>query len=166
MEILGFCKADEIPIVALSKPYYIGTESVKKRGVGKSFILLKEAMEKINKIVVVKWVSRTNEYIGMLESYDKGFLLKQMYYQEQIRPSKEIEIIDTEVKPDLVEKGVKVIEKMTFKFNWSEYQEEYTAEVKKLIERKALGDELELESIKTPETRSVESELEKMLDGV
>ena len=166
MEILGFCKADEIPIVALSKPYYLGTESVKKRGVGKSFILLKKAMEKSNKIAVVKWVSRTNEYIGMLESYDKGFLLKQMYYQEQIRPSQEIEIIDTEVTPDLVEKGVKVIEKMTFNFNWSEYQEEYTAEVKKLIERKALGDELEVESIKAPETRSVELELEKMLDSV
>ena len=68
--------------------------------------------------------------------------------------------------PDLVDKGVKVIEKMTFDFNWADYQEEYTAEVKKLIERKALGEELEVEEIKAPETRSIESELEKMLDSV
>ncbi|PKL66476.1 MAG: DNA-binding protein [Methanobacteriales archaeon HGW-Methanobacteriales-1] len=166
MEVQGFCHIEEIPLVSLSKPYYIGTESSKKGGVGKSFLLLKKAMEKSGKVAIVKWVSRTNEYIGMLESHDKGFLLKQMLYHEQIRPSDEIEIIETEVTPDLVDKGVKVVEKMTFDFNWADYMEEYTAEVKKLIERKALGEELEVEEIKAPETRSIESELEKMLDSV
>jgi hypothetical protein len=39
---------------------------------------------------------------------------------------------------------------MTFNFNWSEYPEEYTAEVKKLIERKVLGEEVEVEVIKAP----------------
>jgi DNA end-binding protein Ku len=166
MEIQGFCRIDEIPRVSLSKPYYLGTESPKKGGVGKSFLLLKKAMEKSGKVAIVKWVSRTNEYIGMLESHDKGFLLKQMLYHEQIRPSEEIDIIETEVTTNLVDKGVEVVEKMTFDFNWADYKEEYTTEVKKLIERKALGEEVEVEEIKAPETRSIESELEKMLDSV
>ncbi|MDD3984473.1 MAG: hypothetical protein PHY59_00945 [Methanobacterium sp.] len=61
MEIIGFCTIEEIPIDALSKSYYIGTDSTKKEG--KSFLLLKEAMLKSNKVAVVKWVSRTNEYM-------------------------------------------------------------------------------------------------------
>jgi DNA end-binding protein Ku len=165
MEVLGFCQQVEIPVVALSKPYYIGTESPKKGGVGKSFLLLKKAMDKSGKVAIVKWVSRTNEYIGMLESQGKGFILKQILYYEQVRSSEEIEIIETEVTPDLVDKGIKVVEKMTFDFNWADYKEEYTDEVKKLIEKKALGEEVELEEIKPPETRSIESELEKMLEG-
>ncbi len=165
MEVQGFCQQAEIPVVALSKPYYIGTESTKKGGVGKSFLLLKKAMDKCGKVAIVKWVSRTNEYIGMLESEGKGFLLKQMLYYEQVRSSEEIEIIETEVTPDLVDKGIKVVEKMTFDFNWADYKEEYTDEVKKLIEKKALGEEVELEDIKPPETRSIESELQKMLEG-
>jgi DNA end-binding protein Ku len=166
MDVQGFCRIEEIPMVSLSKPYYIGTESSKKGGVGKSFLLLKNAMEKSGKVAIVKWVSRTNEYIGMLESHGKGLLLKQMLYHEQIRSPEEIDVIETEVTPDLVDKGVKVIEKMTFDFNWADYQEEYTAEVKKLIERKAMGEELDVKEIKAPETRSIESELEKMLDSV
>lgn len=166
MEILGFCDAEKIPKIALSKPYYIGTESSKKGGVGKSFLLLKKAMEKSGKVAVVKWVSRTNEYLGMLEGNGKGFLLKQLLYHEQIRPSEEIEVIETQVNAELIEKGIKVIEKMEFEFKWANYKEEYTAEVKKLIERKALGEEVEVKELKPPETRSIEAELKKMLENV
>lgn len=164
MEILGFCNFDEIPIVALSKPYYIGTESPKKGGVGQSFLLLKEAMEKSNKVAVVKWLLRSNEYIGILEPYQKGFLLKLVMYIDQIRSADEIEVIKAKVDEDLVEKGVKVIEKMTFDFEWSKYSETYTKQVRELLEKKALGEEMKISEIKLPETRSIEKELVKMLE--
>lgn len=163
MEIQGFCKPEEIPLLALGKPYYIGTESPKKGGVGESFLLLKKALEKSNKVAVVRWVAHSNEYIGMLKSQEKGFLLKQLLYKEQIRSVEEIETIEAEVDDDLLEKGVKVVEKMSFDFDWGSYLEEYTAQVKELIKKKALGEEIEVEKIKLPVTRAIEAELEKML---
>ncbi len=165
MDIVGFCKKEEIPVEALNKPYYIGTDAPTKGGAGKSFLLLKEAMLKSNKIAVVKWVSRTNEYIGMLQPHGKGLLLKQLLYNEQVRPMDEVEILESEVDQDLVDKGVQVVEKMTFEFNWSEYTETYTQDVKELIEKKYLGEEIEVETFKVPETRSIEAELEKMLES-
>ncbi len=165
MEILGFCNQEEIPLEAMNKPYYLGTDSPKKGGAGKSFLLLKEAMIKSRKIAVVKWVSRTNEYIGMLQPHGKGLLLKQLLYHEQVRPMDEVEILDAEVDTELVDKGVQAVDKMTFKFEWPKYKETYTQEVKELIEKKFLGEELEVAEFKVPETRSIESELEKMLES-
>ncbi|WP_048189791.1 Ku protein [Methanobacterium sp. SMA-27] len=164
MEILGFCNIEEIPMEALNKPYYLGTDSPKKGGAGKSFLLLKESMNKSNKVAVVKWVSRTNEYLGMLQPYEKGLLLKQLLYHEQVKPIEEVEVLDAEVEDELVDKGVKAIEKMTFKFDWSKYTETYTQEVKELVEKKFIGEEVVVGEFKVPETRSIEAELEKMLE--
>jgi DNA end-binding protein Ku len=165
MEILGLCNMEEIPLAALSKPYYLGTDSPKKGGAGKSFLLLKEAMIKSSKVAVVKWVSRTNEYLGMLQPHGRGLLLKQLLYHEQVKSMDEVEILEAEVDSELVDKGVKAVEKMTFKFDWTKYTETYTHEVKELIEKKFLGEELEVTEFKLPETRSIEAELEKMLEG-
>lgn len=164
MEILGFCKMEEIPVEALNKPYYIGTDSPQKGGAGKSFLLLKESLIKSDKVAIVKWVSRTNEYLGMIQPHDKGLLLKQLLYHEQVRPMDEVEILESEVNNELVDKGVKAVEKMTFKFDWTKYTETYTQEVKDLVEKKFLGEEVEVPEFKLPETRSIEAELEKMLE--
>ena len=164
MEILGFCKVEEVPVESLSKSYYIGTDSPQKGGAGKSFLLLKEAMIKSSKIAIVKWVSRTNEYIGMMLPHGRGLLLKQILYNEQVRPMDEVEILESEVNDELVDKGVKAVEKMTFKFDWSRYTETYTQEVKELVEKKFLGEEVEVKEFNLPETRSIEAELEKMLE--
>lgn len=166
MEILGFCYWDDIPLVALGKPYYLGTESPKKGGVGRSFLLLKRAMEESGKVAVVKWVFRTTEHLGVLQSYEKGFLLKVLLYHEQVRSPEEIEIIEAEIDQDLVKKGVKVIDKLTFDFDWIKYREEYTKNVRELLEKKALGEKIKVADIKPAEIRSIEAELDKILDLV
>ncbi|AXV39477.1 Ku protein [Methanobacterium sp. BAmetb5] len=162
MEILGFCEHDEVPQISLSKPYYLGTENPKKGGTGQSFHLLREVMERKEKVAVVKWVQRNNEYIGMLQSYEEGFLLKQLLYFEQVRSPQEVEIIPGEVDPTLLKKASVVVENMIFDFDWTSYTETYTQQLKELIEKKAAGEEL-IPEIKPPETRSLEKELEKML---
>lgn len=165
MDIQGFCKKDEIPLEALSKPYYLGTDAPTKGGAGKSFLLLKEAMERSKKVAIVKWVSRTNEYIGMLMPHGKGLLLKQLLYHEQVRSINEVEVLESSVTDELVDKGVQAIDKMTFNFKWADYTETYTKEVKELIEKRFLGEEIEVEEFSLPETRSIEAELEKMLES-
>ena len=73
-------------------------------------------------------------------------------------------ILESDVTEELVDKGVRAVEKMTFEFNWASYTETFTTEVKELIEKKFLGEEVEVVDFNLPETRSVEAELEKMLE--
>nr|WP_250645128.1 Ku protein [Methanobacterium subterraneum] len=148
--------------MCLFKPYYLGTENPKKSGSGQSFHLIKEVMEKKEKVAVVKWVQRNNEYIGMLQSYEEGFLLKQLLYFEQVRSLEEVEIIKAPVDEDLLKKAFQVVDNMTFDFDWTQYSETYNQQLRELIEKKAAGEEL-IPEIKPPETRSLEKELEKML---
>ncbi len=166
MEVQGFCDFDEIPVIALNRSYYLGTESPSRGGVGQSFQLLREAMVKRGKVAIVKWVARSNEYIGVLQPHHDGFLLKQLLYHEQVRSPEEMEVIEAEVTPDLVDKGAQVVDSMAFHFNWEDYTETYTQQVKELIEKKALGEPIEIPEFKPPEVKSLEAELERMLATV
>jgi DNA end-binding protein Ku len=162
MEILGFCNFEEIPLISLGKSYYIGTENPKKGGSGQSFHLLKEVMDKMDNVAVVKWVQRNNEYIGVLKIHEGGFLLKQLLYFEQFRSAEEVEIIKSEVDGELVDKALQVAENMKLDFDWTEYSENYNQQLRELIEKKAAGEEI-IPEIKPPETRSLQKELDKML---
>lgn len=167
MTIEGFCHPEEIPLVAMGRPYYLGTGKMKKGGLGgESFHLLKRVMDASGKVAVIRWISHTNEYLGMLQSHQKGFLLKQLLYHEQVRSIDQIEVVESEVDEELLEMGIKAVDKMSFDFKWDEYSETYNKEVRKLIEKKALGEEIEEVKVKLPETRSLEAELEKMLGEV
>ncbi len=167
MKIHGFCNFEEIPTVAMGRPYYLGTGKMQKGSLGaESFHLLKSVMEKSGKVAVIRWVSHTNEYLGMMQSYKKGFLLKQLLYEEQVRSIDQIEIEESEVDQELLEMGLQAVEKMSLDFDWSQYTETYTREVRKLIEKKALGEEIEETEFKLAETRSLEAELEKMLGEI
>jgi len=167
MHIEGFCNFQEIPTVAMGRPYYLGTGKMQKGSLGaESFHLLKKVMEKSGKVAVIKWISHTNEYLGMLQPHEKGFLLKQLLYEEQVRSIEQIEIEESEVDHDLLEMGLQAIEKMSFNFEWGQYTENYTKEVRKLIEKKALGEEIEDIPVKLPETRSLEAELTRMIGEI
>ena len=167
MQLQGFCNYEEIPTVAMGRPYYLGTGKIQKGSLGaESFQLLKNVMEKSGKVAVIRWVSRSSEYIGMLQPHEKGFLLKQLLYKEQVRSIDQIEVEESEIDEELLEMGLQAVEKMTFDFDWSQYKETYTKEVRKLIERKALGEEIEEIPLKLPETRSLETELTKMIGEI
>lgn len=163
LKVLGFCGKEEVPLIALEKPYYLGTES-RKKGAGKPFALLRKAMENSGKAAIVSWVTRSSEQIGMMVPYEKGFMIKGLLYLQQIKPFEKVEIMDEAVDEELVEKGMMLIEKMTFGFDYGSYQENYSLTLKEIIEAKALGKEIKPEhAVKTPETRSLEAELARML---
>lgn len=167
MTIQGFCNLEDIPTVALNHPYYLGTGKMQKGSLGgESFHLLKKVMEKSSKVAVIKWVSHNNEYLGMIQPHEKGFLLKQLFYEEQVRSIDQIEVEESEVDQELLEMGLQAVEKMNFNFDWSKYTETYTKEVRKLIEKKALGEEIEETKVKLAETRSLEAELERMIGEI
>lgn len=163
LKILGFCEQEEVPLLALERPFYLGTES-RKKGVAQPFALVKKAMEKSGKVAIVSWVTRASEQIGMMMPYEKGFLIKAILYQQQIRPFDRVEVQESEVSEDLIDKGTMLIERMTFKFDHAAYKESYSQALREIIEAKALGKEVKVEPVvKSAETRSLEAELERML---
>jgi DNA end-binding protein Ku len=164
MHIEGFCDRDEVPLLALDRSFYLGTELAGKGSVGQPFALLREALKKSGKVAIVAWASRASEQLGMLEPYDRGFVLKGLLYAQQIRPIEQVEIEDQPVDAELVEKGVLLIEKRTFRFEHESYQETYSKAVRDIIEAKAMGREVKIEpSVQKSEAQSIRAELDRML---
>jgi DNA end-binding protein Ku len=163
LRILGFCERDEVPLIALDRPYYLGTET-KKKGVAQPFALLRKTMERSGKAAIVSWVTRADEQLGMLIPYEKGLLIKGILYAQQVKPFDKVEVTDAEVDGRVVEKGMMLIEKMTFRFDHAAYRETYSQAIRDIIEARALGKEVKVEPVaRSAEMRSLEAELERLL---
>lgn len=164
MHIEGFCDRDEVPLLALDRSYYLGTENAGKGRAGQPYTLLREALKASGRVAIVTWASRASEQIGMLVPYGRGFVIKGLLYAKQIRPFEQVEIADEPVDPELIQKGVQLIEKRTFRFDHGAYEETYSKAVREIIEARAMGREVKVEpSAPQSEARSIRAELDRML---
>lgn len=163
IQLVGFVDRNEIPDILLDKPYFVGTENPKKGGVAQPFQLLHQALVKSGKVGIVRWVSRSSESIGFLMPYGKGFLLKRLLYANEVRSVDEVEVLESAIPESLVEKGLKLVEKLTVKFDHDSFHESYSEGIRKVIEARAMGEEIPIEAI-APKTEA--SSLEAQLDAL
>jgi len=165
MRIIGFYEPSKIPDIAYSEPLYVGTEAKKQGGVGATFVLFREALKKSGKVAVVGWVSRGHDHYGVLTPYGDILLLRQLELAQNVRSSEDVEILPGRVPPALVTKAVTgIIGRMTRKtFEWDELKDSYTETLDKYIEKKALGEPVEIEEI-VPEKPSELRDIEALID--
>jgi non-homologous end joining protein Ku len=69
-----------VPLIALDRPFYPGTESAKKGGVGKPYSLLREGMARSGKVAIVSWIAHQTEHLGMMVPYKNGLLIKGLLF--------------------------------------------------------------------------------------
>jgi DNA end-binding protein Ku len=163
LKIIGFCEKDEVPLIALDRSFYLGTES-KKKGAAQPFALLKKALDRSGRAAIVSWVTRADEQLGMMIPYEKGFLIKSILYAQQVKPFDKVEVTEAEIEDSLVDKGMMLIEKMSFRFDHGSYRETYGQAIRDIIEARAMGKEVKVEPVvRSSEMRSLEAELQRML---
>jgi DNA end-binding protein Ku len=165
MRIIGFYEPSKIPDIAYSEPLYVGTENKKGGGVGAAFVLLRDALRKSGKVAVVGWVARGHDHYGVLTPYGDIMLLRKLELAQNIRPPEEVEVLPGRVPPQLVAKAVSgIISRMTRKtFDWDKLRDSYIETLDKYIEKKALGEPVEIEEI-IPQKPSELRDLEALLD--
>ncbi len=165
MRILGFYDPDLIPQIALSEPFYVGTETKKRGGLGSPFKLFREALKKSARVALVAWVSRGHDHYGVLSPYGDILLLRELDLASDIRADSEVEVLPGQVRPQLVEKTVTgIIARMTKKkFDWESLKDGYAETLDKYIEAKALGEPITIEEV-LPKTPSELRDLESLVD--
>lgn len=165
MRIIGFYEPSKIPEIAYSEPLYIGTENKKQGGVGAAFALLRESLKKSGKVAVVGWVSRGHDHYGVVVPYGNILLLRQLELAQNVRPPEEVEVLPGKIPEKLVAKAVSgIISRMTRKnFEWDELKDSYTETLDKYIEKKALGEPIEIEEIVPPKPSELR-DLEALVD--
>lgn len=158
VDIVGFVDRKSIDYIFLDKPYYLVPS---KAGI-KGYLLLKKALEELDKVGVAKVVISTREHLAAVIPEEYGLLLSLLRFQNEIRPQSEYEFPKADSLKQVTAKELamakQLVNSMAVKWKPEEYHDEYRDALVKWIEKKAkLGETAQPEGAPAPrETKVVD----------
>ena len=142
IEIKEFIKSEEFDPIFIEKNYYVGPDPGKKKteASSKAYSLLVKILNETNKVAIGKVVLREKEHLIALRAYQRGLVMHQLRYLDEIRPMDEIGNLDSLQKVDFneISLGKTLVENLTTeKFDPGQYSDSYARELEMLIEAKS-----------------------------
>jgi DNA end-binding protein Ku len=157
IEIKEFIESQDFDPIFVEKNYYIGPDPGKKKveSAAKAYSLFVKILHETKKIAIGKVILREKEHIVALRAFQRGLVMHQLKYLDEIRPMDEIGGIDAPQKVDAKELslGKALVDNLTNeKFDPGQYSDTYAKELEKLIEAKSKGQQITIkEEEKEPE---------------
>jgi DNA end-binding protein Ku len=147
VEVKEFIESEDFDPIFIEKNYYVGPDPGKKKveAASKAYSLLVKILHETNKVAIGKVVLREKEYVVALRAYQRGLVMHQLKYLDEIRPMDEVGSFDSLQKVDSRELslGKTLVENLTNeKFDPGQYSDAYAKELEKLIEAKSKGQEV------------------------
>jgi DNA end-binding protein Ku len=144
IEIKEFIELEDFDPIFVEKNYYIGPDVGKKKAesAAKAYSLFVKVLKETKNIAIGKVVLREKEHLVALRAYQRGLVMHQLRYLDEIRPMDEIDGIDAPQKIDARELslGKTLVDNLrSEKFDPGQYSDTYAKELEKLIEAKSKG---------------------------
>jgi DNA end-binding protein Ku len=141
IDIIGFVDLTEIDPILYQKTYYLEPDEIGK----KSYGLLVKALEDQGKVAIAKVAMRQKEQLCTLRTYQGLIALETMFYADEVRSTKDLEVPDAE--KEVAEKDLAMarilIDSMAMDFEPDQYKDEYREGLLEIIRRKAEGQTIE-----------------------
>jgi DNA end-binding protein Ku len=152
IDVKEFVDSKDLDPLLIEKSYYVGPEKNKKNGtIDKAYTLFSRVINETNKIAIGKVVLKDREHLVALRAYQRGIVMHQLRYIDEVKPVDEVEGMDGSSssfsqQPPIDSKelslGKTLVENLTNKeFDISQYSDEYTKQLEKIINAKATGKE-------------------------
>ena len=154
IEIKEFINSEEFDPLFIEKSYYIGPDTGKKKKgsdnttntiPAKAYSLFVKILNETKKVAIGKVVLRDKEQLVGLRAYQRGLVMHQLKYLDEIRPMDEIGGLDSAQKIDANELslGKTLVENLIAEeFDLGQYSDAYAKELEKLIEAKSRGEKV------------------------
>ena len=145
IEIKEFIESEEFDPIFIEKNYYVGPELGKKKAAAissKAYSLFVKILNETKKVAIGKVVLREKEHVIALRAYQRGLVMHQLKYLDEIRPMDEIGDLGNLQQVDSKELslGKTLVENLTTeRFDLGQYSDSYAKELEKLIEAKSKG---------------------------
>src|SRR5918996_3321171 len=145
IEVKEFIESEEFDPIFIEKNYYVGPDLGKKKTAAissKAYSLFVKILNETSKIAIGKVVLREKEHVIALRAYQRGLVMHQLKYLDEIRPMDEIGDLGNLQQVDSKELslGKTLVENLTTeKFDLGQYSDSYAKELEKLIEAKSKG---------------------------
>src|ERR687885_1302087 len=148
IDVKEFIDSTDFDPLLIEKSYYVAPEKNKKAGViDKAYTLFAKIINETNKIAIGKVVLEDREHLVALRAYQRGIVMHQLRYIDEIKPVDEIEGMDGSISSQQssiddkeLSLGKTLVENLSSKeFDISQYSDEYTKQLKQLINAKITG---------------------------
>ncbi len=145
IEVKEFIESEDFDPIFVEKSYYVGPDIGKKTAKissNKAYSLLVKILNETKRVAIGKVVLREKEHVVALRAYQRGLVMHQLKYLDEIRPMDEIGDLGNLQQVDSKELslGKTLVENLTTeKFDLGQYSDRYAKELEKLIEAKSKG---------------------------
>lgn len=143
IDIKEFVSLEDLNPILIEKSYYVGPDT---KTIDKAYVLFANILKSTNKIAIGKVVLKDKEHLIALQAYQRGIVMYQLHYQDEIKPLDEIEGIQTtdsskiKIDEQEISLGKTLIENLTSKgFDPSKYSDTYATQLEEMINAKAKG---------------------------
>src|SRR5919205_761137 len=128
IEVKEFIELEEFDPIFIEKNYYVGPELGKKKAAAissKAYSLFVKILNETNKVAIGKVVLREKEHVIALRAYQRGLVMHQLKYLDEIRPMDEIGDLGNLQQVD--SKELSLVKNLTTeRFDLGQYSDSYT----------------------------------------
>lgn len=138
VEVLGFVPAEQVDPVQLSKPYYCDPT-----GDAKPYVLLRDSLEKADKVAIVKVALRQRERLAMLRPRQGVLVLQTMLWPDEVRvPKFDFLDKDVTVREQELTMADSYISALSGDFEPGDFSDGYREALEEVISAKVAGHEV------------------------
>ncbi|MGE7636143.1 Ku protein [Bacillus paramycoides] len=136
IRISSFIQNDEIDSISFDRSYFVGPTY----GNEKPYLLLKEALERTNKLGLIHITIRKKPHLAIIRSFQEGFILQTIHYPDEIRNIKNMPGLpkneEHPIQKQELTTAMNLIHHLTTPFEPEEYVDEYKEALIGFIEEK------------------------------
>ena len=144
IDMVQFVDASEIDARYYERPYYIVP---KDEVAAEGYLVIREALKKAGKVGLGQLTMQGREHLAIIAPIEKkGLLLNIIRYDEELRKADKYfaDLNGVKFDPGLVDLATELINRNTATFDPKRFKDSYAVELRKLVEKKAKGQKIEV----------------------
>lgn len=134
VDISDFVNLDDIDPMFFDKPYYLEPQ----KGGKKAYALLRDTLKETGKVGIAKVVIKTKQHLAAVKPKGNALVLELMHFAEELLESNELDLPkgNEAVGKKELDMAKALVESMTSKWEPDKYKDQYTEQLRKVIEEK------------------------------
>lgn len=153
IDIDEFVPDGSVDRIYFDKAYYLGPD----KGGGRAYHLLAEALRETGRVAVGRYAARGRQHLVLVRPKDRGLLLEQLHYADEVRSFSEVPLEEVEVKEGELALAKQLIEQAASDtFNPKAYRDEVREQMMAMIQRKVEGEDISVAPTARPEHKIID----------
>ena len=132
VDIKEFVELEEIDPMFFDQPYFLAPEKAGTKAYG----ILREALERTNKVGIAKVVIKTREHLAAVKPLGKALVLELMHFADELADPSELSLPANGAGQKELNMAESLVQSMTDKWHPDKFKDEYREALEQLIEQK------------------------------